>query len=165
MQHRPVRAEADAIEWVGSAHNYVLAGVGVAATGSVVIIEWLQESLLTAIPIALIGLFASLSFMSVEVAASRQGVTASVGPWKWRIRRVDISQIRGARSLRVPASIFRGWGYRIYGRRRRAIFIRSGETLVLDLEGDRELMITVDGADEGARALNYLLKGTSRNNG
>lgn len=75
------------------------------------------------------------------------------------LTRISLAEIRSARVEPMTPGPSGGWGYRgilsLTGRA--AIFMRSGEGLVLDLTKGRQFSISVDDAKSAAGLLNDLI--------
>jgi hypothetical protein len=109
--------------------------------------------------IALIVALVGLPFMSVRVLVDSRGVQLSFGPLGWPKKVIPLGKIRQARGIDVMPMAYGGYGYRgsMKLRGRVAIVLRGGEGLELGLEGNKRLIITVDGAEEGAGLINDLI--------
>jgi hypothetical protein len=87
------------------------------------------------------------------------GVEVDFGPWRRPRRIIPISEIRGAGVENVRPQAHGGWGIRMNLKGNMAVVVRGGEALRLDLP-KAAFLVTVDGADGAAKAVNTLLSGT-----
>lgn len=113
-------------------------------------------------PIGLLPIIVAIvciPFLSIRVLANNSGVHLSFGPISWPKRYVPLKDILQARAIDVIPMQHGGWGYRpsIKHRGNLSIVLRGGEGLELVLEGNKKLVITVDGAAEGAGLINDLV--------
>jgi uncharacterized membrane protein len=113
-------------------------------------------------PPALIVILAGIvciPFMSIRVLANNSGVHLSFGPISWPKRYVPLKDILQARAIDVIPMQHGGWGYRpsIKHWGNLSIILRGGEGLELVLDGNKKLVVTVDGATEGAGLINDLI--------
>ncbi len=147
------------VVWVGRAQAGpalwlpILALVGLAVAGLFgVAAGWLLAT-------ALFMLAALLCFTSVRVRVDERGVEVRPGLVPWPRVSFPLATIETARAEVLAPREWGGWGYRGSLRlaRRAAWVLRSGEALVLDLDGDRRFAVTVDGAPEAASVINGLL--------
>jgi hypothetical protein len=128
---------------------------------------------LLAVACALIGLIVALT-VDVLVGASLLAVTAAAlvlqqatiridasglrigfGPWL-RIR-IPLTDIRQAAPEQIQPMQWGGWGYRAMTPGRRALILRAGPGLVLDLTNGSRFAVTLDDPDEAAAVLNGLV--------
>lgn len=113
-------------------------------------------------PVALIvilGGIVCIPFMSLRVLADSRGVKLSFGPMSWPRKLIPLKDICQARAVDIIPMQHGGWGYRgsMKFKNRVSIVLRGGKGLELDLEGNKKLFITVNGANEGAGLINDLI--------
>jgi uncharacterized membrane protein len=106
------------------------------------------------IPIALVLVVVFIEFARVTVTITAQEVDIALGPLKWPRRRVPIKEIVRADAVRVRPLQYGGTGYRLAGKAIGYI-IRGGEGIDIETAGRRHYVVTIDGADEAAAAINY----------
>jgi len=88
------------------------------------------------------------------VRADANGLRVDLGPVV-RVR-VPLADIRQAQSQELRPMEWGGWGYRVLPNRR-AVILRGGPGLVLDLADGSRFAVTLDQPDEAAAVLNGLL--------
>lgn len=163
----PVTARGPAIDipadgrtvWFGSAAMgaglaVIAVGAGALAIGSTVLV-WLTDGAGLAAPaiavaITVIVIVAMAAFTSVSVRVDAAGIHWRM-PLGWPRGTVRYDDLAGPGSVEVAdvePMAWGGWGLRMRGRDR-AIIVRGGEGLRIDL-GDRVRVITVDDADTAA---------------
>ncbi|HTQ35910.1 MAG TPA: DUF1648 domain-containing protein [Steroidobacteraceae bacterium] len=143
--------------WVGRARaGWVLWAVTIGSFALAILTSF-RAPVAGVIP-CIVGL-ACLVFTSIRVIADRAGVRIAYGPFGWPVQRVQLADIRQATMLHVEPMAWGGWGHRgsLKIMKRAAIVVRAGEGLRLELTGERTLVITVDGAEQGAGLINDLL--------
>lgn len=89
-----------------------------------------------------------------SVRIDRTGLAVTFGPGV-RVR-VPLADIRQATPEQLRPMEWGGWGYRVLPSRR-AVILRSGPGLVLDLTNGTRFAVTLDNPDEAAAVLNGLL--------
>lgn len=120
-----------------------LVGLGIAITADVLI----GVSVLAAA-------VAGALLQRATVRIDRMGLRITFGPGV-RIR-VPLDEIRQAAPEQLRPMEWGGWGYRVLPNRR-AVILRSGPGLVLDLTNGSRFAVTLDHPDEAAAVLNGLL--------
>jgi hypothetical protein len=161
---RPIElGGTERVAWFGRASSlpFAAGSVTLVFTGTVVLLAFAGGGASTGLVLLAVGLL-MVSFMSVDVAVSDQGVRVRAGALHWPHVQLDLDEIEGARAVDLKPmqeGMWSGWGYRGSLRwfRRAAWVLRSGPALELDLTGDRRFAVTVDDADEAAAVLNGLL--------
>lgn len=142
--------------WMGTARAAWAAPMVVAGVAlGVVAAAWKPSA---GLPFGAIGLV-GLAFTSIRVTIDRNGVRIAYGAFGWPVQRVRLADIEQASVLDVNPMAWGGWGYRGSLRMmgRAAVVLRGGEGVRLDLAGGRTMVITVDGAAQGAGLINDLL--------
>lgn len=140
--------------WFGSAHNYLL----LAGLGAVSVFLWRRGTdgpagyALVAMPLVL-----GAWFSWVRMVVSNETVAISLGPWHWPRKVLRIRDVDSASAEHVQPLRYGGWGYRLCGSRCRAITVRRGEGIRLSMQDGRTLIVTIDGAGEGAGLINDLV--------
>jgi hypothetical protein len=98
-------------------------------------------------------------FAKVRVTVDASGIGIRYGYVGWLQQRIGLDRVRAAQTIRIEALEHGGWGYRgglrLFGRA--SVVIRGGPGLLLELESDQQLSITVDDAPNAARVINALV--------
>jgi hypothetical protein len=145
------------VRWEGGATNgRLLALAGLAAAlpvAGLLRFGTTRGSLFVVMLVAALTMAAALALASVRVAYGPEGLRIGAGPWGWPVRRVAASEIVRARVERRDPLTLGTLGYQEPAGHR-AVLVRAGECLVLDLAGERSLAVAVDGAAAAAAAIN-----------
>lgn len=161
--HRMELAATERVAWFGRASSLPLAmgALLLVFVGTVVLLSFEGGVAPTGI-VVLAGGLIMVSFMSLDVAVSDQGVRVRAGALHWPRVELPLVEIEAARAVDCKPlhwGYASGWGYRgslrLLGKA--AWVLRGGDALELDLTGDRRFLVTVDDADEAAAVLNGLL--------
>jgi hypothetical protein len=149
-------AEGERVFWAGRAQNATIALMSLLlmVLAAVFGAKGLWGTAATHVVVALL----LEHFTCIRVTVSAQRLTIFYGHLGLVRQRVQLSQIRHASTFELVPMAHRGWGYRgsLTLLRRAHVVVRRGAALRLDLEGDRQLSITVDDAPAGAELLNGL---------
>ncbi|MFD6420484.1 hypothetical protein [Streptomyces sp. NPDC060198] len=107
-----------------------------------------------------------LSTAAVRVSINDRGVTVSSVVLPFVRRTFTVARIAGASGRWTDAlADLGGWGpYRVMPGRH-SVSLRTGDSLWLDLDGGREFVVTVDGAEEAAALVNALITRSGRHAG
>ena len=146
--------------WSGAAYNrwMPLILVGVLGQGAVValLIGSAHRPALNAAHLAL--LIALELFAKVRVQVDARELRVTLGYTGWLRRSLALERVAAARAFTLEPLEHGGWGYRGSLRliKRAALVVRGGPAL-LELRDGARLVITVDDAEAGARAINTLL--------
>lgn len=92
---------------------------------------------------------------SVRVTVDRSGVRIRTWPMPVLSRHVPLARITGARCFNLRPSEWGGWG-RHFMHQSWVYVVRGGPALAVELESGQAVMVTVDGAEQGAGLLNAL---------
>lgn len=146
--------EGERVVWVGTAgsRTFLLIGVLVALAGAVVLTLVGLGGLLPMV----IGL-AMMWSHSITVRVDDAGVHVVWGPLGWPGGSTALSEIAGVETTVVRPGEWGGWGYRMSSKGS-AHLVRGGEGLVLHRHGRKDLLITVDRAEQGRDVLAALLE-------
>jgi hypothetical protein len=93
---------------------------------------------------------------SAEVTVWEDGVRVVAGVFRLPVLRVPLDAVAEARVEEVRPGAFGGYGYLRKGGRR-CLVVRAGPGLLLRRRAGRDVMVTVEGAEEGAALLNGLI--------
>lgn len=135
-------ASSSALRWIGVAVA-VAGGVGVtvAGLGSLIL-------LLVGVVMALTSTVATrIDDAGVRVRWTALGVVGTTTP---------LAQVTGVEVTQARPGEWGGWGYRLSSRGT-AHLVRAGEAIVLQRRGRKDLLITVDGAEQACDVLAGLL--------
>ncbi len=152
--------EGERVFWVGHAENLwiALAVLGALVVAAVFIARgtWLMAAVHFGIAVLL------EHFTRLRVTVSGQRLTIFYGHLGWVRQRIPLSRIQRASTFELVPMAHGGWGYRgsLGLWRRAAVVVRRGVALRLELEGGRQLTITVDDAQAGAELINGLVERT-----
>ena len=94
---------------------------------------------------------------SATVITDKRGITVAFGPWGWPKRFVALDRIAYARRIDIRPMEHGGWGYRLRINES-AIVLRAGEGIEVVVSDGRNLVVTVDDAEQGAAVLNDHLR-------
>ncbi|HEV2756730.1 MAG TPA: hypothetical protein VG318_13250 [Actinomycetota bacterium] len=94
--------------------------------------------------------------MSVSVTVGESAVTVAGGPFRIPLWTIPLEDLVEARAERVRPRQYGGWGYHAKGGRR-CLIVRAGDALVLKRKAAADVVVTVDGAGEGAALVNALI--------
>ncbi|NQV06840.1 DUF1648 domain-containing protein [bacterium] len=135
------------VVWTGQRTSWplVVAGFGLIVAG---IVMWGAIALV----LGIVGLLL-IVFSKVTVTTGPGGVVVTLGWLGFVSWRVPSTEITGASTEEVRPLSYGGWGYRARPGVR-AIVVSGGEGIRIDRSGKPALVITVDGADIGAGAIN-----------
>lgn len=92
---------------------------------------------------------------AAEVTVSEWGVVVRGGALRFPFWRIPLNEIVEARAEDVRPGIFGGYGYLAKGGRR-CLVVRAGPGLLLRRRTGRDVLVTVEGAEEGAGLVNAL---------
>ncbi len=140
--------------WSGRASNIGLLVVAVLPVLLIVTVSPIVAPLLVCISVAVVV------FSSVTVDVDSDGVTISLGPFAWPARHVAHRDITGAAAFEIQPMAYGGWGYRLSSGAR-AYVIRRGEAIRIGIAAGPDVLVTVDGAAEGAAVIDSLADGRS----
>ena len=143
--------ETTALTWSGRASNLWLALIAVIPIG----FAFLVEAVLAVVLVVIALLIVVFSFVKVEVDPS--GVVIALGPLGIPKRNYAIEKITSAGAIEVPALSYGGWGWRIRPGQR-AYIIRSGPAIRTERANGVAVIVTVDGAPEGAAVIDSLAR-------
>lgn len=132
---------------------WAFAGVGVAFAAAMGLVT---RSWGTVLALGLVVVLLCASLLRWTVTVDRRGLVArSLLPFPRTV--VPLDEVESAEVVRIsPLRDFGGWGYRVGGGGRVGIAIRAGEAILVRRTGERELVVTVDGAERAAALLNTL---------
>lgn len=143
--------------WVQQVSSPAIVGIGVIAS-LITAFQGSIDSWATWL-VAGFSFAASLCLGWIRVHAGPRGLEVYYGPIPFPLTRISLAEIRSARAETMSPGSSGGWGYRgilsLTGRA--AIFLRSGEGLLLDLTRDRRFSISIDDASSAAGLLNDLI--------
>jgi hypothetical protein len=153
-------AEGERAYWSGGASNRWLLAVAVLLTGQAATLHLLIDrsgstSTLAAVTLVLMALVVE-QFSKIRVTVNDRAVTIHYGRLGWTKQRIDMHRIASAATFQLEAWDNGGWGYRLA--RGRAIAVRSGSAIRLELTNGAQVAITVDDADTAARLINGFLQ-------
>lgn len=140
--------------WTGSAYNRWFWLLALAIGG----LAWATGP--KSGPLVLLGpglaLLALAVLARIRVTVSERGVEIQYGVLGWPRQRIPLARICSAEAFDLAPLAHGGWGYRgsLKALGSAAVVVRGGLALRLELEDDKRLFITVDGADDAARLLN-----------
>ncbi|MBB2911917.1 hypothetical protein FHS43_003197 [Streptosporangium becharense] len=147
--------------WVSSLRNGWLTAVGVAAltAGAALCVFALtgdDRTLLIPAGITLVVGLVGVTFSSVQVQITDDGLSVSHGPLRLPRRRIPLAKVERAWSEELFPSQVGGWGMRgLPGSS--TVMLRGGECLVVGYVSGGRFAISVDDADSGAALLNTLV--------
>ena len=95
--------------------------------------------------------------MSVTVVVDETKVRIEGGPFRVPLWRIPLSDIEAASVEQTRPRAYGGYGYQAKGGRR-ALIVGTGDALVLQRRNGRDVVVTVDGAEEGAGLVNGLVR-------
>lgn len=156
----PLAPPGEGLDWSGTAHNgwFPLIGVGVLIEGAVLhlvlrTLPWGDALSLAAHLLVLVALELS---SKLRVDVNQHGLTLRYGRLGWLRQRIPLDRILSATHFELEPWEHGGWGYRgsLTWGRRAAVVVRSGRALRLALRDDKQLSITVDGAEGAAHCIN-----------
>jgi hypothetical protein len=161
---RPIDlAGSERVAWFGRARSVPFAAGSVLLVlgGTVLVIGFGSGAAAPGFVLLAVGL-ALVSFISVDVSISEQGIRVRAGAVHWPRVELGLDEIERARAVDfkpMANGVSSGWGYRGSLRlfRSAAWVLRAGPALELDLTGDRHFTVTVDDADEAAAIVNGLV--------
>ncbi len=152
-------AGEDAV-WFGMAESRGLAVLAVLLVGVAVVVG----GVVAALVLVVAGLV--VFFAAVRVGVSEHGVEIGLGWWGWPRRRIPLDEIMRAEVMDVEPLAMGGWGYRVVPgsmlRGARAVVVRRGPGIRLVRGMRPDLVVTVDGAAQGAGLVNALLERDGR---
>lgn len=93
---------------------------------------------------------------SVEVTVGEGAVCIAGGPFRVPLCTIPFDDVVEARVEDVRPRHYGGYGYHAKGGRR-CLIVRAGDALVLRRRSARDMLVTVDGAAEGAALVNALV--------
>ncbi|MFD5462409.1 DUF1648 domain-containing protein [Kitasatospora sp. NPDC127059] len=128
-----------------------VSGALLAASGRTESADWLSVVLFGA------GAVTVLLCSSVRVRVTGDGLHVGFGPFGLPTRHLTPAEIASARVEHLSARQAGGWGFRVF-RKGTAVFVRSGECLVVRTTRGTDLVISVDDAERGAALLNALVE-------
>ena len=150
--------------WVGQARSGRMLSFGVALCLGLSAVALLEAaSTASAASIAWMLLFPGLLALSfvwaseVRVTVAAKGVRVAFGPLNIPSRFVALEKIETAEAIDVEPRRWGGWGYQWPARGRTAVVVRRGPGILIRKRDGRTLVVTVDGADQGAGLLNDLI--------
>jgi hypothetical protein len=140
--------------WTGSAHNpwfWLLA----LAIGGLAWVTGPQSGALAVLGPALALLVLAL-LARIRVTVNERGLEVRYGVLGLPRQRIPLARIRSAEAFDLVPLAHGGWGYRgsLRALGSASIVVRGGLALRLELEENKRLCITVDGADDAAKLLN-----------
>lgn len=98
---------------------------------------------------------------AVEVTISESAVRVATGPLRVPLWRIPLEEVAEARVEDVRPRAYGGYGYLAKGGRR-GLVVRAGPGLLLRRKRGRDVLVTVEGAEEGAALLNALIERRAR---
>jgi len=140
--------------WSGSTSNLGMVVVAWLPLLLVLVVSPMLAPLLVAIGVVVV------MFSSVTVGVDREALTISLGPFGRPRRRIPIGDITGAAAFDIRPMAYGGWGYRLSSGVR-AYVIKGGEAIRVEIENHPDVLVTVEGAAEGAAVLDRLARGRS----
>jgi hypothetical protein len=108
--------------------------------------------------VAALTLAVALALATVRVSFGPDGLRVGAGPWAWPARVIPASEIVSAGAAVRAADALGTLGYR-ESPCEAAIMVRSGECLVLGLQGGRTFVVAIDGAAKVAGLMSAGLRG------
>ncbi len=136
--------------WSGRASNTGLLAIAALPVLLIVTVSPLVAPLLVCIS------FAVVVFSSVTVDVDSDGVTISLGPFAWPRRHIAHAGITDAAAFEIQPMSYGGWGYRLRSGVR-AYIVRSGEAIRIGVVDGPDVLVTVDGAAQGAAVIESLI--------
>jgi hypothetical protein len=106
--------------------------------------------------VVVITTIASATYSYVRVAITDEALRMRLGPWGWPTISRRLDDILRAEAIHVTPLRYGGWGHR-FTLRTTGIIVRGGEGLRLHLTNGRRFVVTVEGAEQAARAINDLV--------
>ncbi|GMQ84980.1 MAG: hypothetical protein BMS9Abin07_0545 [Acidimicrobiia bacterium] len=140
-----------ATAWSSTASNPWMAVIAVVPIGLALVVTPIWAGLMVLIAI-LIAIFAF-----VRVGADENGVEIALGPLGRPRRKISIDRITGAGAIELKPMAYGGWGWRIRPGRR-AYIIRGGAAIRIERANGVAVIVTVDGAPEGAAVIDSLAR-------
>lgn len=138
--------------------TYSFIGVAVltVVTAALAVAGFGQVPWITPVALALVSV-AGITMTSVSISIGARGVTIRFGVIGWPVWRIKLSDIAGASVEDRQALEVGGWGFRVtpYGT---ALMLRSGECLVIERHGKKNVFLSVDDAASAAALLNALVE-------
>jgi hypothetical protein len=139
--------------WSGRAHNYVV----LVGLGALALYMWVWADVGPAgLVVGTLALLVAVFFCWIRVEVTETQIEIAFGPFQWPKKTIVVSEVEEATTEHVQPLRYGGWGYRLCGAGCRAIVIRRGEALRLEMNDGKVLLITVDHADEAAALINDL---------
>ncbi|WP_433376787.1 DUF1648 domain-containing protein [Streptosporangium sp. CA-115845] len=160
----PLRPGQRAV-WVSSVRSGLLAVTGgsVLALGAglaVVALVGGDGTLWTPAVITLLVGLVAVTFSSVRVQITEEGVALSYGPFRLPRRHIPVARVERAWTEELFPSDVGGWGIRgLPGAA--TVMLRGGECLVIGYVSGGRLAVSIDDAENGAALLNTLVASTS----
>lgn len=150
-------AEGERIVWHGSASSPWPMAVGAALVLMGVVIGFVAPWWNTVI--CIVAGLAVMAFLRIRVVVDRRGLAVHFGSLPFPKVSFPVEDIDHASTIDLLPMEWGGWGYRgsVKAMKRAAVVIRKGEAIRLQLKGGREFAVTVNGAAQGASALNALI--------
>lgn len=151
-----------AAAWSASAHNPWLALVLVLVIGHGAVANLLLRSsaaaYLNAAHLLVLLLLLEL-FSRIRVSVDARELRISYGHLGWLRQRIDLRRVESARCSHLEPMEHGGFGYRgsLRFSGRAALVVRAGPALALALDGGKQLSISVDDAERGARVITSLV--------
>lgn len=150
-----------AAAWSASAHNPWLALVLVLVIGHGAVANLLLRSSAAAYLNAahLLVLLLLELFSRIRVSVDARELRISYGHLGWLRQRIDLRRVESARCSHLEPMEHGGFGYRgsLRFSGRAALVVRAGPALALALDGGKQLSISVDDAERGARVITSLV--------
>ncbi|GLW32737.1 hypothetical protein [Actinoplanes regularis] len=132
----------------------------IAMIASTLLVVWLRQWALLAVPVLLAAVFVATFAYTVRVDATGLTVRSLIG---WPGTHVAADEVERASVTEVhPLRQFGGFGWRVGRGGRVGVVLRSGDGLLVEQSGGRSLVVTVDDAATGAALLNTLADRTHR---
>lgn len=137
--------------WSGTASNLWFALIAVIPIGLALVVTPIWAGLMVVIAILIV------IFAFVRVDADENGVAIALGPIGRPRRKIAIDRLTGAGAFEVRPMAYGGWGWRIRPGRR-AYIIRGGPAIRIERANGVAVIVTVDGAPEGAAVIESLAR-------
>jgi hypothetical protein len=157
---RPNRLQSTRSVWCRSLYSGWMLATGVVLAAALIVIAILNEQFRTLCLLLLIAAAAVLATGAIKVTVSQEGVVvaSTLFPFlrrRIRLHRIDQAFARWTRPLEIG-----GWGYR-WKPGMRAVSLRGGDALWLDLTNGTQFIVTIDDAQTAATLLNTHLGSVS----
>lgn len=142
------------ITWIGGARATALTWIGgalVTAGAIALVVEVVAGVVLLVAGVTMLWVH------RIRVRIDERGIAVGWGPGGWPTSRTALADITGVGVTQARPGEWGGWGYRL-SPRGSAVLVRSGEALLVRRAGKKDLLITVDGAEQACEVLHALLQ-------